>query len=156
MPDNVTVPTTGVGTATPVVATDNRSGVHYQFVELYSASVPQRNATSTALTISNASSISTSMVIAGWSDIHIVVPEAWTAASISFDVSACSGGTFYPLYDDAGAQVAIPVVASTAIANKAKLSMLTPWYGMRIRSGCGAASRVDQGAARTFVVVTQG
>lgn len=34
MADNVTIPATGSGTATPVVATDDVSGVHYQYVKL--------------------------------------------------------------------------------------------------------------------------
>ena len=34
MADNVTLPTTGTGTATPVVATDDEGGVHYQKVKL--------------------------------------------------------------------------------------------------------------------------
>lgn len=34
MADNVTIPATGTGTATPVVATDDVSGVHYQYVKL--------------------------------------------------------------------------------------------------------------------------
>lgn len=34
MADNVTVPATGSGTATPVVATDDEAGVHYQKVKL--------------------------------------------------------------------------------------------------------------------------
>lgn len=34
MADNITIPTTGSGTATPVIATDDVSGVHYQYVKL--------------------------------------------------------------------------------------------------------------------------
>jgi len=34
MADNVTIPTTGSGTATPVIATDDVSSVHYQKVKL--------------------------------------------------------------------------------------------------------------------------
>jgi len=34
MADNVTIPASGTGTATPVVATDDVSGVHYQYVKL--------------------------------------------------------------------------------------------------------------------------
>jgi hypothetical protein len=34
MVDNVTIPATGSGTATPVVATDDVAGVHYQFMKL--------------------------------------------------------------------------------------------------------------------------
>lgn len=34
MSDNVTIPTTGSGTATPVIATDDVGGVHYQYMKL--------------------------------------------------------------------------------------------------------------------------
>lgn len=34
MADNVTIPASGTGTATPVIATDDVSGVHYQYVKL--------------------------------------------------------------------------------------------------------------------------
>ena len=102
------------------------------------------------------SSISSSMLIAGRPIIGILMPEAWTAASLSFDVSACEGGTFYPLYDDGGNEITFSPTASTAIANNTKLEKLSSWYGMRIRSGCGVASAVSQAAARTFVIFQQG
>jgi len=37
MADNVTIPATGTGTATPVVATDDIGGIHYQYVKLVNA-----------------------------------------------------------------------------------------------------------------------
>jgi len=84
------------------------------------------------------------------------MPTAWTAASLSFDVAASPGGTLFPLFDDGGNQVAIPVSASRAYANLSQLEKLAPWWAFRIRSGCGVASVVDQGAARTFRIFYQG
>lgn len=37
MADNVTLPVTGTGTATPVIATDEVASVHYQEVKLVDA-----------------------------------------------------------------------------------------------------------------------
>ena len=111
---------------------------------------------SEAITIANASSISGSFLLAGRPIVGIVMPEVWTQASLTFDVNACAGGTFYPLTDDGGNVIRLSPSGSTAIANNTKLEKLSSWYGMRIRSGCGAASRVDQGAARTFVIFSQG
>ena len=115
-----------------------------------------RNWRSASLQIPNASSISTSMIIAGYPIIGIQMPTVWTSASISFDVTACPGGTVYPLYDDAGFEVAIPGTACTAIANSTKLEKLASWWGFRIRSGSSVDDPDDQGAARTFVIFSQG
>ena len=102
------------------------------------------------------SAISGSCLIAGRPIVSIVMPEAWTQASLTFDVNACPGGTFFPLTDDGGNVIRISPTASTAIANNTKLEKLSSWYAFRIRSGCGAASTVDQAAARTFVIFSQG
>lgn len=80
----------------------------------------------------------------------------WTAASISFDVSACPGGVFLPLYNDNGNQLSIPVTACTAIAANTVLDKLSGWFAFRIRSGCGVASPTDQGSARTIVAFIEG
>ena len=115
-----------------------------------------RNWDSASLVIPNGSSLSGSLVHAGRPIVGILMPEAWTAASISFDVAACAGGTLYPLYGDDLTQVAIKGSACVAIANNTKLEKLSSWWAFRIRSGCGVASPVDQGAARTFAVFFQG
>ena len=115
-----------------------------------------RNWASASISIPSGSSLSGSLFIGGRPIIGIMAPVAWTAASICFDVQACPGGTFFPLYDDSGTQVTIPMSASRAIANESKLEKLSAFAGFRIRSGCGVASVVDQGAARTFAIFYQG
>lgn len=47
MVDNITIPTTGSGDATPDVATDDVSGVHYQKVKLYDSTVDSSTGLST-------------------------------------------------------------------------------------------------------------
>lgn len=115
-----------------------------------------RNWMSASAQIPNASSLSASVLIAGRPIVNIGMPAAWTAASLSFDVSACEAGTFFPLYGDDGNEVAIAAAASTQIGNHNKLEKLAGWYGMRVRSGPGVASGIDQGAARTLIVIQSG
>lgn len=103
----------------------------------------------------NASSLSGSLLIGGTPIVGIHMPAAWTAASLSFDVNACPGGTWMPLKDGDGTEIAIQASASMAIS-ASQLDHLGPWFGMRVRSGCGAASAVDQAASRVIVVVMKG
>jgi len=115
-----------------------------------------RNWQSASLQIDNASSLSGSIIHAGRPVVGVLMPEAWTAASLSFDVAACPGGTLYPLFGDDGAEIAIKASGCQMIANHNKLEKLASSWAFRIRSGCGVASAVDQGAARTFIVFYQG
>ena len=115
-----------------------------------------RNYTSASLSMPAGSSLSASVIVAGFPIVSLMMPASWDSASLSFDVAACVGGTFFPLYDDAGTEVAIPTGASRAIANATRLEKLGVWAAFRIRSGCGVASVVDQGGARTFITFLEG
>jgi len=84
------------------------------------------------------------------------MPVAWTAASLSFDVAACPGGTLYPLFGDDGNEIAIKASASQMIANHNKLEKLESSWAFRIRSGSTVSDVDDQGAARTFIIFYQG
>ena len=112
------------------------------------------NWNATALTIPNASSLSSSMVLAGRPVVGLLAPVAWTAASLTFDVSACAGGTFFPLYNDDNTMFAIRMGASRAFG-ASTFDRLGRFYGLRLRSGSAVAGD-DQGAARVFIVHTQG
>lgn len=76
-----------------------------------------------------------------------VMPAAWTAATLSVEVST-DNVTFYPLYDATGSAVswAAPVVSS---AYSLDLTALIPWRYVRLRSS------VAQAAAAAFIVVTR-
>lgn len=115
-----------------------------------------RNWEAASLSISAGSSISGCLITAGRPLISLLMPTSWTAASISFDGAACPGGTMYPIFDDGGTEVAIPTSGCRLIANQSRLEKLSNVWAFRIRSGCGAASVVDQASARTFVVFYQG
>lgn len=78
----------------------------------------------------------------------IVMPAAWTAAGLTFQVSA-DGTTYNNLYDEFGGEVAVTVDASRFVR-------LNPseWLGVqyvKIRSGT-AALAVNQAAARTLLL----
>jgi hypothetical protein len=103
-----------------------------------------------------ASSLSASLVIEGRSIVNILPPASWDSASLTFDVSACAGGTFYPLYGDNNAEVVIQFTACTAIGNHSKLEKLAGWYGMRIWSGSAVGDPDDQTVARTFIISQSG
>ena len=115
-----------------------------------------RNWASASVSIAAGSSLSASLISAGRPIIGLQMSPFWTAASISFDGTACPGGVMYPIYDDAGTQVAIPTAGSRLLANQSRLEKLAGVYAFRVRSGCGAASATDQASARTLVVFMQG
>ncbi|CAN2532520.1 hypothetical+protein [Methylocapsa aurea] len=82
----------------------------------------------------------------------IIMPAAWTAAALTFAVSA-DGATYYPLYDaTGGAEASWTVAAGLYIAN----SNFALWKDIRfikLRSGT-AASPVNQGADRVITIVS--
>ena len=115
-----------------------------------------RNWQSASLSIAAGSSLSASLIVAGRPIVGLLMPEFWTAASMSFDVSACPGGTFYPLYSDSGTEMAMKGSACRAVGASLVLDKLSSWWAMRVRSGCGVASAVDQASARQITVFYQG
>jgi len=53
-------------------------------------------------TIAAAAALSDAFCMLGYSEMIIVMPSAWTAASIGFQVCDTLGGTYAPLSDAAG------------------------------------------------------
>jgi hypothetical protein len=84
----------------------------------------------------------------------IQMPAAWTAASLTFAVSA-DGITYSPLYFDTGEYT---VAAGAGAVASAGISLepraFAGWPYVKVRSGT-AASAVNQGAARTLTVLTR-
>jgi hypothetical protein len=115
-----------------------------------------RNWFSASAQIANGAALSASVCNAGRPIVGLLMPTAWTSASLTFDVCACPNGTFFPLYGDNNTEVVITPTACTAIANNSKLEKLSSWYGFRIRSGSTVSDADNQGAARTFIVFMQG
>ena len=104
-----------------------------------------------AVTIASGASLSGAAAIGDSSVIGVLMPAAWTAASLTFQVSV-DGTNYYNLYDDAGSEV-------TAQASTSRCVLLEPkqFIGFRylkIRSGT-AASAVNQGGDRIITLVVR-
>ena len=82
----------------------------------------------------------------------IIIPSDWVTADISFLVSN-DGSYFHSLYDEAGAEVVVKTVKSTAVSFGAKNAKLYPFGYMKIRSG-SASIPVVQGVTAASKVYT--
>lgn len=100
-------------------------------------------------TIANGQSLSDAIDLGGLRLVSIVMPSAWTAANLTFQVSH-DGTTYNNLYDAGGSEVTTTAAASRYI-------YLDPafWSGIRflkVRSGTSGAA-VAQGAERLVTLV---
>ena len=100
-------------------------------------------------TIANAASLSDAVDLQGCRLTGLRFPAAWTAASVTFQVSE-DDVTYGDLYNDSG-----EVTYSTAAASRC-ISLLAEdflsWRYVKVRSGTSGAA-VNQGADRTLVLV---
>lgn len=104
----------------------------------------------TAVTIANGVSLSDAVDLRGRKLVAIIMPAAWTTASLTFQGSV-DGTNFFNVYDGA-AERALPVAASyySTLA-------IVDWVGfryIRLRSGT-AGTPVNQGGTRTITLVVQ-
>jgi hypothetical protein len=81
--------------------------------------------------------------------VGIQSPSAWTAAGLSFSVSA-DGSTYADLYDDAGNEVTATAAASRGIA--LDYSTFLGWRCLKVRSGTNGTP-VNQGGDRALTLV---
>jgi len=110
-----------------------------------------RGTTSKSLTIANGEAVTEAFEMANHAGGIVLMPAAWTAASIGFQISTTAGGTFYPLYDSDGSLVEI---SSPAVDNA--YSIPAEVFGaawVKLWSQDGAASDTNQGAERTIGVI---
>ncbi len=84
--------------------------------------------------------------------VGIVMPAAWTAAALTFQISLDEGATFQNAYIAAGTEVNITAAAATTIALDPATWLHAPI--IKVRSGT-AASAVNQAAARTVGLITR-
>lgn len=106
----------------------------------------------TSVTIASGASLSAAVAFGDHVPIGIVMPAAWTAASLTFQISADGGTTFVGLYDTSGNEVTYTVSTDRYIPLDPNV-----WIGInhiKIRSGT-AASAVNQGAARVLTMVSR-
>jgi hypothetical protein len=85
----------------------------------------------------------------------ILMPAAWTAAELTFQVASASGGTYKDVYDDQGNEVVVQAAASRAIGLDVVAYALAPYRFLKIRSG-RTASTVAQVAQADLVPIFKG
>lgn len=100
--------------------------------------------------IANGNSQSDVINVAPLVPVGIILPAAWTAASLTFLVSV-DGTTFYPLQDMSG-EVSVTVTAGQYVALDP--AIFIGIISMKLRSGT-AAVPVNQGADRAFTLVSK-
>jgi hypothetical protein len=117
------------------------------------ATTPQKNVPnfrdSIQVTIANSASLSEAGKFYGNTLIGILMPAAWTSASLSFQGSI-DGTNFYDLYDSTGTE-------KTCTAGASRILLFPPqdWFGVewiKVRSGTSAAA-VNQGADRVITLL---
>jgi hypothetical protein len=105
------------------------------------------------LTIALNAALSDQADLEGYALVGILMPSAWTAASLTFQVAATSGGTFCDVYDDAGAEVTVSAAASRYIGlTTADALCLSAARFLKLRSGT-TGTPVNQAAARTITLI---
>jgi hypothetical protein len=109
------------------------------------------NPRTATVTIANGASLSGAMDLGERTLVGIVMPSAWTAASLTFQVSV-DGTTYGNLYSAGGTEESATVGVSQVI-RLASDSFLGARY-VKIRSGTAGAP-VNQGAARTIILITK-
>lgn len=88
----------------------------------------------------------------GATRIGLIMPAAWDAANISFQVSTTAGGTFGDLYVEGGTEAklsAVPAQGKTYSLNTLAPA-LSPYRWVKVRSGLTGAA-VTQTAASTVL-----
>jgi hypothetical protein len=103
-----------------------------------------------AVTIGAGASLSGSIAMGADTLVGLVMPSAWTAAGLSFQVSADGGTTWVELCDTTGTLIALSAAASHFVQVAA-----SNWRGInmiKVRSGTAAAP-VNQTLAATIVLI---
>ena len=120
-------------------------------VVLACAAITSAQTTYTA-TIANGEALSTAInVRSGCIPAAIAMSAAWTAASLTFQVSLDGGVTYGNLRDIYKSEMTVQVEAATDVIQLPPADWFWVKY-FRIRSGT-AGTPVNQGAARTLTVV---
>jgi hypothetical protein len=106
------------------------------------------------VTIANAASLSNAALLGDQVLVGIAMSAAWTAASLTFQVSFDDGVTWTDLYDDAGVEVKL---SPTSPDGKYLALSPDPFGGvlwLKVRSGT-TGTPVAQSAARSLTLVTR-
>ena len=113
-----------------------------------------------SLTIANGAAVSTAFPFDRRRVVGVIVPSAWTAADITFDIEYPKS-TWIKVVNRAGAAYKLTGVATGASelqivsgdANQADVIITGPGDGRLVSTNTASEADVNQGAARTVVVV---
>ena len=103
----------------------------------------------TSVVIANGASLSGVADLTGFMLAGIQMPSAWTAASLTFQVSL-DGTTFQDMYATDGTEVTVTGAAASRFLAFVPSDFAGARY-LKVRSGT-SGSAVTQGAARTLVL----
>lgn len=103
-----------------------------------------------SVAIANGTSLTAAIDLGTARLVGLIMPAAWTAASITFQVSH-DGVTFVDLYNSSGTAVVLNSPAASR-AYSLDASLFIGWRHMKVRSGLIGAA-VNQGADRTVILV---
>lgn len=93
---------------------------------------------------------SQALLVAGGVVLGIILPDAITGTTLTFEACDTADGTFVPVYDSDGNQVSLAIAADRAIGlSGAEADALTPFPYIKLVSGSA------EGADRTIKVVVR-
>lgn len=98
--------------------------------------------------IANGAALSGAVNVSDYESGVVLMPAAWTAASIGFQVSG-DNSTYYPLYDEGGTLVEMTVAVDKGYQIPAEV-FCSKWVKLWSET---SGSGVNQGAARTLKLI---
>lgn len=110
----------------------------------------QENTQAISRTIASGASLSSAIQVSGFLVVGLVMPAAWTAASITFSVSS-DGSTYNDMYSE-GAEYSLTVDASQFHELNPRLFAGAQY--LKIRSGT-SGTPVNQGADRVVQLIVR-
>lgn len=99
--------------------------------------------------IASSGSLSAGIHLAGRVPVGVVIPAAWTAAQITFQVSVDHGVTYVDLFDDAESEYNV-LSPATSTYHPLLAELFRGVSHMKVRSGVSDTT-VNQAAERTLV-----
>jgi len=100
--------------------------------------------------IASGGTTSQALRLGGKMIVGLIMPAAFTGATITFTVCDTATGTFVALYDSDGTQVSVAVAASRALGlSGAEADAIAPFPYVKLVSGSA------EGAARAVLVLTK-
>jgi hypothetical protein len=105
------------------------------------------------VTVADGESSSGALRLDEYALFGLVMPAAWTSASVSFDVST-DGSTYQHLYDEYGSEVTLGVEAGKSYGFSAGFaSRFLAWKYVKVRSGVAGSFVNQSGADRAITLL---